>query len=64
MWRFLWQYCDFPSWFKVAVIPLQCKVKTEGLRGQCSKGVLDGVLLVLVHFVNEDYSNGTESFPH
>lgn len=35
----------FPFWFKVAVVPLQCKVKTEGWCGQGSKAVLDGISL-------------------
>lgn len=64
MWGFLWEYHDFLSWFKVAAMPLQQKVKNEGVCGQCSKGVLNAVVLLLVHFANGDYSKGKGSFPH
>lgn len=34
MWGFLWEYHDVLSWFKVAAMPFQRKVKTEGIWGQ------------------------------
>lgn len=63
MWRFLWEYCDFPSGSRWQLYPSSARWR---LKGDVAKAVKRSLwnLLVLVRSLNGDYSKGTESFPH